>query len=160
MLCNNGSRLGQAAPSRLIDVGVADDFSDVRLYLTDQAAFDALYLALSHCWGKTPVVTLRTECLAAFEQRIPFETLSTTFKHAIIATRQLRKYFGVHFIWIDSLCIIQDSLLDWQQESKKMGQIYSDAFCVIAATGGTDGGSGLFYDRNPLSIFPVILQAN
>ncbi|KAK1502880.1 hypothetical protein CTAM01_04869 [Colletotrichum tamarilloi] len=37
-------------------------------------------------------------------------SLSKTFQDAVLVTRRL----GIKYIWIDSLCIIQDSKLDWE----------------------------------------------
>ncbi len=45
--------------------------------------------------------------------------MSQAFKDAIVLTREL----GLKYIWIDSLCIIQDDLLDWENESCKMGNV-------------------------------------
>ncbi|KAF2434552.1 heterokaryon incompatibility, partial [Tothia fuscella] len=52
------------------------------------------------------------------------------------------------YLWIDSLCIVQDSTSDWQQESSIMGKVYSSAYCSIAAVGAKNGNEGLFSDRN------------
>ena len=49
-----------------------------------------------------------------FDERcaaIPLESLSKVFQEAIHFTR----LFGMRYIWIDSLCIIQDSSKDWEQ---------------------------------------------
>jgi hypothetical protein len=54
------------------------------------------------------------------------------------------------YIWIDSLCIIQDKVEDWQIEAAKMGSIYRHSFCNIAATGFQDGRNVLFVRRDPL----------
>jgi hypothetical protein len=51
-------------------------------------------------------------------------------------------------LWIDSLCIIQDSINDWQKESNLIESVYSNGFCNIAATGGADGSGGCFFDRS------------
>jgi hypothetical protein len=67
------------------------------------------YLALSHCWGKDGVPLKTTkETVGKFEQSIPFEDLPRTFREAVIITRKL----NVRYLWIDSLCIIQDDSAD------------------------------------------------
>jgi hypothetical protein len=70
--------------------------------------------------------------------------LSTTFRHAVEVTRRL----GLSYIWIDSLCIIQDSKADWAAESVRMQAVYSSAIVDIAATASSDGHGGLFRDRD------------
>jgi hypothetical protein len=63
------------------------------------------------------------------------------------------------YLWIDSLCIIQDSAEDWAHESLLMGSVYKYGICNIAAASGHDGRAGCFYDRNPLLIQPLVVQA-
>ncbi|KAK1756651.1 het domain-containing protein [Echria macrotheca] len=124
-------------PSRVIDVGSGD--GAIRLVETHGAR--GLYLCLSHCWGKTQIITTTQSTLDQRLAGIPLEALSNTFRDAIMFTRQL----GVRYIWIDSLCIIQDSLQDWEIESAKMSEIYSNAHLTIAATHSHDGRGGLFH---------------
>lgn len=44
------------------------------------------------------------------------------------------KYLGYRYLWIDSLCIIQDDHQDWQRESGRMADVYSNADLVLGAT--------------------------
>jgi hypothetical protein len=85
------------------------------------------------------------------------EILPTTFQDAITITRRLRRDFGVECLWIDALCIFQDSMDDWRTEDAKMSDVYGNAWCNIAATKGADGSSGLFSARNISSIRPLLL---
>jgi hypothetical protein len=64
--------------------------------------------------------------------------LPRTFQDAVLVTRRL----GVKYLWIDSLCIIQDDVEDWQTESGKMADIYSDAYLVIGANRSADCNGG------------------
>ncbi|PVH84958.1 HET-domain-containing protein, partial [Cadophora sp. DSE1049] len=68
------------------------------------------------------------------------EDLPLTFRDAVKITRQL----GFRYLWIDSLCIIQDSSEDWQAESTAMGRIYKEASFTIAAEAATDSKAGIF----------------
>lgn len=61
---------------------------------------------------------------------------------------------------IDSLCIVQDCLKDWQKEAATMCDVYSQAFCNIAATGAKDGSDGLFFERDPLVHCPFTVQVD
>lgn len=108
------------------------------------------YLALSHCWGTAKFLTLRTSNIDEFRLGIPWERLSRTFQDAIITTARL----GFSYIWIDSLCIIQDSREDWERESLAMTDVYRNAQCTIAAAGARDGNGGCFVTRNPLVYIP------
>lgn len=55
----------------------------------------------------------------------------------------------MRYVWIDSLCIIQDSIDDWRNESAHMSEIYQNAYCTIAATASADSNGGCFRERNP-----------
>jgi hypothetical protein len=74
---------------------------------------------------------------------IAFESLSPLFQDAVIIVRQL----GLRYIWIDSLCIIQDSVRDWETESAKMGDIYENSYVTIAATSSGDGSARCLLER-------------
>jgi hypothetical protein len=101
------------------------------------------YVALSHCWGSTPQFTVTKSTWAKMSVKIAFETLPPLFQDAVIITRQL----GLRYIWIDSLCIIQDSLRDWETESLKMGNIYQNSYVTISATSSHDGSTRCLTDR-------------
>ncbi|KAF7558110.1 hypothetical protein G7Z17_g80 [Cylindrodendrum hubeiense] len=82
------------------------------------------YTALSHCWGgKVPEITLRQNTLDALKQSISIAELPKNFQDAITVTRGI----GIRYVWIDSLCILQDSVQDWRDESIAMGLVYAHA---------------------------------
>lgn len=123
-------------PTRVIDVGMQHDWTD--LHITHARQRRAAYIALSHCWGGpiTPVLTART--IQDFQLRLPFLELPSNFQDAITTTRRL----GIRYLWIDSLCIVQDSREDWAKESKKMGSIYCNStltISVMASEGSKHG---------------------
>ncbi|KAK0660470.1 putative heterokaryon incompatibility protein [Cercophora samala] len=95
---------------------------------------------LSYCWGITPFYNTISANLASSLTQIPFDTLPQTFKDAFLITTRL----GTLFIWIDALCIIQDSLHDWETESVKMPYIYSLSRFCIAADATAIAGGGCF----------------
>ena len=74
---------------------------------------------------------------------IPFRDLPPLFQDAIIITRQL----GLRYLWIDSLCIIQDSLRDWETEAAKMASIYQNSYVTISATNASNGSAKCLSDR-------------
>jgi hypothetical protein len=79
--------------------------------------------------------------LEVLKNCIPLEALSQTFKDAIEIAREL----GFAYIWIDSLCIIQDDPEDWKRESALMRDVYGGSGLNIAASGAVDGRSGCFF---------------
>jgi len=94
------------------------------------------------------MTTLTKESLQEMKHSIPWTSLTKTFQDAIEITKTLR----ISYLWIDSLCIIQDSPTDWDQESAIMGEIYRHSYCNIAATSAADGRSGFLVKRDPLLI--------
>jgi len=74
---------------------------------------------------------------------ILISALPKTFRDAVFVANQL----GVKFLWIDSLCIMQDSLSDWEQEASLMADVYRGSLCNIAATGSSHANEGCLYER-------------
>ncbi|KAF9772597.1 hypothetical protein IL306_009687 [Fusarium sp. DS 682] len=103
------------------------------------------YIALSHCWGKTQHLISTKATLDQWKQNIPFNRFAKTFQDAIVISREL----GIRYVWIDSLCIVQDDKQDWEIEAAKMASIYNGAELVLAATGSADGAGGCLFQREP-----------
>jgi hypothetical protein len=87
------------------------------------------YITLSHMWGTEPQLqlTLTRSKLADFQRKIAIASLPAIFQEAVRITQLL----GFQYIWIDSLCIIQDDMLDWQLEASKMAMVYGNAICNL-----------------------------
>lgn len=103
---------------------------------------DTPYTTLSHCWGNTKFLTLTKGNLDEMTRDIPVAQLSQAFQDAMRVTLEL----GLAYLWIDSLCIIQDceNMEDWKKEAPRMGDVYGQAALGIAATGFDGGQAGLF----------------
>ncbi|KAL0470187.1 HET domain protein pin-c3 [Neurospora intermedia] len=146
-------------PTRLLDVqafGAGSDPSshlgeDVRLVCLSPPTMGSKsantiqspqpYFTLSHCWGppeKRPTTTTKTNLTQRME-RIPFLELPRTFQDAIEMTRKLSH----RYLWIDSLCIVQDDEQDWAREASLMAKVYSHASCTLSALSSRDSSGGL-----------------
>lgn len=127
-LCNlPRSSQKRRLPTRLINTGLSAT-SLVRLCGTSDLPTETKYATLSHCWGTLNIDTLTTENLDALMKEIDTSKLSKTFQDAISLTQKC----GVGYLWIDCLCIIQDSEDDWLHESRRMAGIYSDVkICLL-----------------------------
>jgi hypothetical protein len=79
-------------------------------------------------------LTLTEDRLTNFRLGINWDELPRTFQDAIQVCRALR----IRYLWIDSLCIMQDSWLDWRIESARMAEYYGHCFVCLAATQGSD----------------------
>jgi hypothetical protein len=92
-------------------------------------------MALSHCWGKEPIITTTKATLQDRMREFQISAPPKTFQDAIAITNGL----GIQYLRIDSLCIIQDDLQDWEGEASKMAGIYAGSKFNIAATHASDG---------------------
>ncbi|KAI0550487.1 heterokaryon incompatibility protein-domain-containing protein [Xylaria curta] len=121
-------------PTRVIDVGNSDAGTHLHISRTGEKSH---YVALSHCWGGEVPVMSTTSTMPEFVKRLPSD-LPKTFADAIALTRAL----GQRYLWIDSFCILQDSVEDWISESSLMDQVYSQAILTISADAAEDSFSG------------------
>jgi hypothetical protein len=126
-------------PTRILSVGSSTS-EDVNL--VESKGLQGRYCALSHRWGppeRNPLRTLK-ENLQNHLAGIPFLSLPRTFQEAVTITRGL----GINYLWIDSLCIVQDDLEEWLRESEVMGSLYQNATLMISASGSADSTGGCF----------------
>lgn len=65
---------------------------------------------------------------------ISWDELPNLFQDAVRICRRLQ----ISYLWIDSLCILQDNIDDWQTESAKMALYYEGALLTISATMSPD----------------------
>ena len=136
-------------PTRLVDI----DANSPRVVNSSDLEPSTAYLTLSHCWGDANFLKLTSNNISELMSGLPSQELSQTHRDSLSVTRRL----GYRFIWIDSLCIIQDSVEDWRAESKRMASIYGNSTCNIAAKGATSH-AGCFVRRNPLILRPCQLN--
>jgi hypothetical protein len=131
-------------PTRVLQISGEIEALGVRLIETEGMRA-AKYCALSHCWGppdKQPLRTTRTSYPRHLHS-ICHDQLPKTFKDAILLTQSL----NIDYLWIDSLCIIQDSEEDWRLEAGKMADVYRNATLVISASDAKDSTEGLLITK-------------
>lgn len=148
--CNAGYVVEALLPTRVIDVGPPDGSRQPVLHAAASGE-RAAYVALSHCWGSVHFITTTSATLAARQAGIPLGDMPRSFRHAAYVARS----WGVRYLWIDSLCILQDSKRDWEMESSKMADYYSGALFTIAAAESSDATQGCFRPRSTLGTSPV-----
>lgn len=148
--CNH-RRPNKWFPTRVLDIGDSED--DIIRLINDRDALpNEPYATLSHCWGMYPTPKTLQENYKARCAKIHPDELTKTFMDAIQIIRSL----GLRYIWIDSLCIVQDSPDDWGNEAARMSNVYRYGYINIAATGATNGSEGCHWDRSPDDIRPTI----
>ncbi|KAI1385897.1 heterokaryon incompatibility protein-domain-containing protein [Hypoxylon trugodes] len=149
-------------PKRLLCIGGINngDFNNdprrvnIQLHETQEKTPTGPYMTLSHCWGDNINDMLRLG-EDSYKKRLSdgftYEELPQTFKDAV----RLCRFLDCEYIWIDSLCIIQNSPNDWTHESRTMADVYQHSICNIAATASTGPTKGCFYPRNPIIVAPM-----
>jgi len=104
--------------------GTTDSASPIRLISSNGLKAD--FAALSHCWGGVTPLTATKATLASRMRQIEMSELPKTFQEVVQIVRRL----NLRYLWIDTLCIIQDDPKDWMQESADMCHVYRDA-CYV-----------------------------
>lgn len=110
-------------------------------------------MTLSHCWGDPKkMLRLTNSNLRHFKDvGIPYTDLPRTFQDFV----RLCRFLQSDYVWVDSLCIIQDSDEDWIHESSTMADIYQCSKCNIAATSSKNPTEGCFHPRNVNLVTPM-----
>jgi hypothetical protein len=135
-------------PTRVIDIGPPDGSQEP--FLFDGKGIFGQYLTLSYYWGAISTSSrsyrITVKSIPVRRERIPLLMLPKTIKDAVIITRK----FEVRYLWVDAICIIQDSDSDWILESSRMSSIYRNALFTIATEHAADYTKGYFAARNGL----------
>ncbi|KAG8530731.1 uncharacterized protein KY384_004088 [Bacidia gigantensis] len=129
-------------PKRVLNIG-QNDSDPIRLQ--DLEGCLGSYATLSHCWGQfQPIKTLDAN-YAEMTRSIAWRDLSNVFQDAVRICRRLR----LQYLWIDALCIIQDSKKDWERESSKICDYYENAYITISAASSPNGTIPFLTERDP-----------
>lgn len=128
-------------PARVVDVGPSDGSQEPCLRDSNRDVRE--WVTLSHCWGSTQPLRTTLTTFPSHCQSLPVEKLPKLFQDAILITRRLE----YRYLWIDSLCIIQDSREDWEREISRMGSIYKHCVFMISADLCRASRESIFADR-------------
>lgn len=145
-----GRTFARLLPRRLVDVGSGHDPHMMKSHLvnTSGRAFEDMpYLTLSHCWGKRPNHAAKTTKGNVKDRMVHLSTreLSKTILDALSITQ----YLGFRYIWIDTLCVVQNSAEDWEENCARMATIYANSACTISASASNDDNEGCLMPRDP-----------
>jgi hypothetical protein len=121
---------------RLLNIGLADQ-GVIRLESFEADSPPLRYVTLSHCWSHVQGRSryqLTTSNSGYLEKGFCVSHLPRKFRDAI----DIARWMNIQYLWIDALCIMQDSKVDWLTQASVMGDIYSGSYCNIAATRGNE----------------------
>ncbi|KAK4898940.1 hypothetical protein LTR27_003671 [Elasticomyces elasticus] len=133
-------------PTRLIEIG--EGAAGYELKLVETSGCQGQYVTLSHCWGTGRRFMTTEDNLASHLRSLRFEDLPLTFQDAVSVTAAL----GFHYLWIDSICIIQGDKDDWERECARMAQTYELSAVTIASPASASADGGLIH-RRPMRAF-------
>lgn len=141
-------------PTRLLDLCAFVGRLDVKL--VENPTVRLPYATLSHCWGPPSDNMYRTTTanLSDRKERVLWTELPKTFRDAIVVCR----YLHIRFLWIDSICIIQDSASDWKHESATMAEVYGNSSLTISADWSKGPNFGCFH-AHPQPLLPSHKQS-
>lgn len=129
------------SPRRIVDV------SGSKLRLREDVSDGCPYAALSYKIGNVGLFTTTSTTIEERRDGFDIGLLPQTVRDAVQWTRAL----GLSFLWIDSLCILQDNLDDWEQELSSMEEVYRNATVVIAAAASESASEGCLPVDNRLA---------
>ncbi len=101
------------------------------------------YIALSYVWGKGKPYTTKLSNIMLHRNHGGLESSLKELPRVFHDAFNLTRCLGVRYIWIDSLCIVQDSSRSWGLNSRVMDLIYGNALLTICAADGVDSSTGL-----------------
>ncbi|KAI1417898.1 HET-domain-containing protein [Hypoxylon sp. FL1857] len=162
--CKSKSDGTKYRPTRLLEINYPKSVYSgspptFRLVSGDGCAQGSPYVTLSYRWGNKPLgstLRLLKGTSSYLERPNPINFLPKTFRDAMdIAYR-----FGIRYLWIDRLCIFQDSEEDWRKEAGTMQGVYRNASFCISALGADDDEGGCFFSRNPELVQPTLVNLN
>jgi hypothetical protein len=102
------------------------------------------YFTLSYTWGKANCLRTTTALLEPLQQPDSLRTtylseLPRTIRDAIGTTR----FLGETYLWVDSLCIVQDDVASLHNNLNNMHHIYARSTLCLVAFAGLDANHGL-----------------
>ncbi|RTE82797.1 hypothetical protein BHE90_002706 [Fusarium euwallaceae] len=115
-------------PKRVICI--SQNLTGFSLRLVETEGLRGLYCALSYCWGGDQKTKAMKNTLAQLKTDIDFNKLPATLQDAITTTHGL----GLRYLFVDSLCILQDDEKDMHIQISQMSEIYSEAAITILAS--------------------------
>jgi Heterokaryon incompatibility protein (HET) len=129
-------------PSRVVDT---DNETGPRLRTTRAGEDMFEYLALSYVWGMEQTYVTTNDTIGDKSDHLDMSQLPKTILDAIEVTQRL----GFRFLWVDSLCIVQDSKEDKRREISQMRLIFRHATLTIAAGKASTVADGFLTEPDP-----------
>ncbi|ETS05802.1 HET-domain-containing protein, partial [Trichoderma reesei RUT C-30] len=139
-------------PKRVLEM-TPDSGNNIKVRLVQDVGGQERYACLSHRWGaSTHLCQTTVDSLPSHLHEIPWSLLPKTFQDAA----KVAVWLGIKYLWIDSLCIIQDSAEDWKEQAAQMCEIYTGGYVTFAAAWSADSDVGLFRESPSFTMTPEL----
>jgi hypothetical protein len=116
---------------------------DVKSMSLTRLPENAVYAALSYTWGFGERFTTQRANVRTLQEPEGVKKILTQIPRAIRDAINLVDSLGLRYLWVDSLCIVQDSSNSWKLNARVMDRVYGNAFLTICAADDPDGSAGL-----------------
>ena len=134
--CPKWELINSKLPTRVISVASPNGLP--RLYIPEKEEVGR-YAALSYCWGGPQPHRTTMANLSEYTRGLPMQQLPATILDAIALTRSLL----IPYLWVDSLCIIQDLEEDKIREIATMAQVYKNSWVTFSAARASACNEGI-----------------
>ncbi|KAF4460078.1 HET-domain-containing [Fusarium albosuccineum] len=140
-------------PTRLIDLKNYPDHG-ITVKLSSGVDIPA-YACLSYCWGGPQKLVCTS---ASFKPTQSWNIPSANLPPGFVDTFKVALQLGFLYVWIDSLCIIQDDEEDTDKEILQMPSIYKNASLTICASSSSSCYQGFLHPRTDFSELKLPLR--
>ncbi|KAJ5055694.1 hypothetical protein J3E72DRAFT_227946 [Bipolaris maydis] len=117
-------------PRRLIDILPEGQASNYVRIVESESLEEQMqhvqYVALSHVWSDTEPL-LSSNSQSKMQSELVLEALPSAVRNAISEVQRL----GFRYCWLDSLCVLQDSDQEKEQECTNMSSIFRNAVLTV-----------------------------
>jgi hypothetical protein len=91
------------------------------------------YAALSYTWGSRKKYCLTRENVDLLEEKGSIARLSTVLGPTVMDSLQVCTKLEIPYLWIDSLCIVQDDAESKHSQIQNMDHIYANAYITLVS---------------------------
>ena len=101
------------------------------------------YFALSYVWGNAVSTETLKSNIATFRKLRGLARPSVKLPKVVHDAMRLVESLGHRYLWVDRLCIVQNSGSQKEEDLNHMAEIYAGAYATIIAAQGKDANHGL-----------------
>lgn len=116
---------------------------DLKLGCVRRVALNTRYVTLSYVWGQSPMFRLQLENFERLSKEGSLDTIRAQLPKTVNDAIDLVKAMDERFLWVDGLCLVQDSEDDVTLGIEMMHSIYRGSYFTIVAGSGRDANAGL-----------------